>query len=246
MEVYDDLEAIQKELAPQIKIPKEPLGTPQAGQNIMALDVQYHGDLAYVAATMQTWPEPEIKTWVGYSLVKLSYQAGLFCFREGPILYNFIQHLAQKAYPFPDWIVVDGHGIAHPRRFGVASFVGLALNLPTIGCAKRSLLSFSGSPDKKQGSTLDILLKKETVGYALRTQEDVKPIFVSPGHLIDLESSKDTILSLGGEFRIPDLLRLADQAARVYAQEEDQPDWIDLGEVPVQHYAFNLDEKLYL
>ena len=105
----------------------------------------------------------------------------------------------------------DGHGIAHPRRFGLASHLGLLTDTPCIGCAKSPLLKFSAEVESARGQVAALQLNGEVVGNVLRTQTGVNPVYVSPGHKITLSESIDWILRLSPEYRLPETTRQADQ-----------------------------------
>jgi deoxyribonuclease V len=226
MEHWD---ALQNELSAQVRI--LPTQTAWADETrILALDVQYDGDKAYVAGDFQTLAGELLGTFVGKTLVNVPYQPGYFAFREGPVLQNFIRYWEQQTNQKADILLIDGHGIAHPRKLGVASWLGVMLQCPTVGCAKESLLHFEGELAQERGKTLPILLETETVGVALRTQNGIKPVFVSAGHLTALDSSIDLVLRLSSAYRIADTLRRADQYARQAFRQEPAKEWTDLGE----------------
>ena len=109
----------------------------------------------------------------------------------------------------PDVLVCDGQGIAHPRRVGIASHAGVLLECPTIGCAKSVLVGKFDEPSKTRGSWQRMIHKEETVGAALRTKNNVQPVYVSPGHLCDLASAREILLRCDGGYRIPEPTRQA-------------------------------------
>jgi len=141
--------------------------------------------------------------------IPFPYIPTLLSFREGPILIKTFQRLKIK----PDVMIFDGQGVAHPRRMGLASHMGLWFGLPSIGCAKTPLLDKSISPELSKGSSEWIRNEGEKVGAVLRTKEKIKPLFVSPGHLIDLSTSIQLILGSCRGYRIPEPLRKAHQLA---------------------------------
>jgi deoxyribonuclease V len=143
------------------------------------------------------------------------YIPGLFSFRELPPILTAYNKLTVK----PDVVVCDGHGIAHPRRFGLASHLGVILNLPCIGCAKSSLLPNDALPGPKRGDYSDVLLDEKIVGHSLRTQDQINPVYVSPGHKITMQESIDWVLRLCPKYRIPETTRQADQAVNRYVQD---------------------------
>ena len=106
-------------------------------------------------------------------------------------------------------ILGDGQGIAHPRRIGIASHLGLALGLPAIGCAKSRLCGAFDEPGPRRGDRSPLIDRGEVIGSVLRTKDRVKPLFVSPGHLCDLESAVAVVLETTGKYRLPDPARAA-------------------------------------
>ncbi len=134
------------------------------------------------------------------------YIPGLLSFREGPV----VESCFKKIENTPDLVFFDGHGYSHPRRLGLASHMGLILNLPSIGCAKKKLCGQYDSLrlDKGKGSYDYVIDKGEIIGAAVRTRFDTKPVFVSAGNKICLESAIKYTLSVS-EFRIPEPTRLA-------------------------------------
>jgi len=137
------------------------------------------------------------------------YIPGLLSFREAPLTLAVCQELTIT----PDLVLVDGQGIAHPRRLGLASHLGLLLNTPTIGCAKSRLCGRHEVPGDKPGSCAEVVDKGETVGVALRTKLRVKPVYVSVGHKVDLQTAIYWVLECCRGYRLPEPARLAHLAA---------------------------------
>ena len=125
--------------------------------------------------------------------------------------------LAVKAFEklaiTPDLVIVDGQGVAHPRRLGIASHLGLFLDVPTIGCAKSHLFGHFEMPEETRGSFTSITDGDEIIGAVVRTKDKVKPVFVSTGNKISLENSVKWTLDTSKSFRLPELTRLAHLAA---------------------------------
>ncbi|UPK66916.1 deoxyribonuclease V [Chitinophaga filiformis] len=146
---------------------------------------------------------------IGYSLVKkevlFPYVPGYLAFREVPALLAAWENLQQR----PDLLVVDGHGIAHPRRMGIAAHFGVVANTPTVGCAKKVLCGKYEEPPSEKGSNTPLVFKNEVVGAALRTKNAVKPVFVSPGYRMDVPGTVEIISQCVGRYRIPEPTRLA-------------------------------------
>ena len=141
------------------------------------------------------------------SKVSFPYVPGFLSFREVPLILKCFFKLNLK----PDLIFVDGQGIAHPRKMGLATHLGILLNLPTIGCAKKPLLKNFRQPQNFRGAFSPIFLGEEVVGWVLRTREGVKPVFVSPGNFITLKETLDYTLKVTRGYRLPEPVRLAHQ-----------------------------------
>lgn len=139
------------------------------------------------------------------------YVPGLLSFRELPVLLQAFRKLQNV----PQVVLVDGQGIAHPRRLGVASHLGLWLGLPTIGCAKSRLCGNAGEPGLARGQRTPLLLDGEPVGAVLRSRDRVRPLFVSPGHRIDIERSVEIVLQCGQGYRLPEPTRQAHLASNL-------------------------------
>jgi deoxyribonuclease V len=135
------------------------------------------------------------------------YVPGLLSFREAPALLDALAQVESA----PDAVVLDGHGFAHPRRFGLACHIGLWLNRPCLGCAKSRLTGTFKRPGAKAESRAVLADGEEIIGAVVRTKTKVKPVFVSVGHRIDLESAVRIILGARAGYRIPEPTRLADQ-----------------------------------
>jgi len=195
---------IQEELRERIRLrfPKIPL------KRIAAGDVAYRlGDeILYGAFLLFRYPDLALleKTWAK-GQVSFPYIPGLLTFREAPILLKAFTQLKAK----PDLILLDGQGIAHPRGMGIAAHLGLLLDLPAIGCAKSRLIGTHGAISMKEGSAAPLVENGRAIGMVLRTRAKVRPVFVSPGHKIDLQWSAQIVLALCRGYRIPEPLRQA-------------------------------------
>jgi deoxyribonuclease V len=160
----------------------------------------------YAGIVVLQLPTLEIIEEVGVvSETKFPYVPGLLSFRESPSVLEAWAKLKTE----PDAVMFDGQGIAHPRRVGIASHVGLLINRPTLGCAKSVLVGKYEEPEKERGSWTEMVDKGEVVGAAVRTKTNVQPIFVSPGHLIDLEGAIGLTLAADGGYRQPEPTRRA-------------------------------------
>lgn len=208
------LAAQQRVLARKVVVlAEDDPGFPAPGQNIAVLDVQYQGEKAFVAVDIVRWPDQAIVTYVCECKVQVPYQPGYFAFREGPVLKEALEKVLQLVDELA-LVIVDGHGTAHPRGLGVASWLGLELGIPSIGLAKESLLKFRGALPPEAGARMGITHVGEEVGRALRTVEEVKPVFVSPGHLMGLNQACRIVWALRGPYRVIEPMRRADQACR--------------------------------
>jgi deoxyribonuclease V len=134
------------------------------------------------------------------------YIPGLLAFREAPVLLQAFSELQHE----PDVVILDGQGIAHPRRMGIASHMGLLLDIPSIGCAKSRLVGSFEEPGPHAGEYTLLMDADEVIGAVLRTRDNVNPVFISPGHKIDLSASIEIIMKCVDGYRIPKPTRLAD------------------------------------
>ncbi len=205
--------AVQRELRDRISL--VPLTS--APRLIGGCDVSMNrfADVGFAGFVTLTYPElVRIDRAVVRDLIPFPYVPGLLSFREIPMLIKAWEKLKTK----PDVLVVDGIGIAHPRRLGIASHLGLVLGIPTIGCAKSVLIGTYQEPALEAGSVSDLIDPKtgEVLGRALRTKYAVKPIFVSPGHLITLDESADLLWSCVRKHRLPEPTRFAHATVNEY------------------------------
>ncbi len=152
---------------------------------------------------LQTMQKVEAVTANGR--VDFPYIPGLLSFRESPILLKAITKIKSEF----DVIILDAQGIAHPRGIGLASHIGLLLDKPSIGCAKTRLIGEYNKVGEEVGDYALLKIKEETVGAVLRTRKNVKPVFVSPGHKIDLHTSIDLVLKSCRGYRLPEPIRQA-------------------------------------
>ncbi|MBI4287051.1 MAG: deoxyribonuclease V [Chloroflexi bacterium] len=166
--------------------------------------------IARAAVVVLRLPELEVAE-VGTAAAKpgFPYIPGLLSFRESPLIVSAWQQLKLS----PDFLIVDGHGVAHPRRMGIASHLGLLLGTPTIGCAKSVLVGKTDPPGPNVGDWSPLEDKGEVIGAALRTRRGVKPIYVSIGHKVDLDSAMRWTLACCRGYRLPEGTRLAHLAA---------------------------------
>jgi deoxyribonuclease V len=137
------------------------------------------------------------------------YIPGLLSFREIPAILEALKQLRTE----PDMLFCDGQGRAHPRRLGIASHLGLLTDLPSIGIAKSLLCGRHAPVGDEKGSTAELVHKNETVGVALRTRSGVKPVYISPGHKISLQTAVEYVMLCVTRYKLPEPTRLADKLA---------------------------------
>lgn len=164
----------------------------------------------YAAVVVLAFPSLEmVETQTAAVPLLIPYIPGLLSFREIP---GLVECLARVKSPV-DVIICDGQGIAHPRGVGLASHLGLFLRRPTIGCAKSLLVGEFDEPARTRGEYSPLVYKGRRVGSVLRSQTGIRPLFVSPGHLIDHPSSRRIVLACAPRYRLPEPTRLADRIA---------------------------------
>ncbi len=178
---------------------------------VAGVDAAFFRDRIIGAACLFKYPEITLLDKSHSVLpVRFPYVPGFLSFREGPALIAAIKKLKKR----PDLIIFDGQGIAHPRGMGVASHIGLLLGIPSLGCAKSRLVGAFREPGKRKGCRSALRFKGRTVGAVLRTRDNTKPLFVSPGHLIDISGSVEIVLSCTRKYRLPEPVRCADRLSK--------------------------------
>ncbi|MDN4608440.1 endonuclease V [Sporosarcina highlanderae] len=217
----DEFISIQEKLAHKVDV-SQPLYLHDI-QTVAGVDVAYSSEngkelgFSHIAvfdlATMEVIERAESR---GH--ITVPYMPGYLAFRELPLIIE----AAKKLRNTPDLFLFDGNGILHPRKMGIATHASFFLGTPTIGVAKTYLKvgdSELNEPAQEKGSKTDIVVNGETIGRVLRTSEGVKPVYISPGNQIDMESStRITLLLTGSESRLPIPVRVADIATRVMRQ----------------------------
>lgn len=196
--------ALQNELRNRVLVapPTRPIET------VAGADISFNkfSETIYVAVVVLRLPDLKVveeATVIGES--QFPYVPGLLSFRELPAVLEAWQKLSIE----PDCVMFDGQGLAHPRRFGIACHAGLWMNRPTLGCAKSVLVGAYEEPSLERGSWSPMIHKGETVGAALRTKNKTKPIYVSVGSQMDLDSAIELTLRCDGGYRQPEPTRRA-------------------------------------
>jgi deoxyribonuclease V len=200
--------AIQDRLRDQV-IRADELGTVH---RVAGTDVAFEqrGRVTRAAAVVLSFPDLEL---IEHALIRrptrFPYVPGLLSFREIPAVLDALARLRTT----PDLILCDGQGIAHPRRLGLASHLGVVTGLPTVGVAKSRLIGEHAEPGRAKGSRVPLLDGDEIIGVVLRTRTDVRPVYVSIGHRVSLETAVRYTLACVTRYRLPETTRWADKLA---------------------------------
>ena len=209
---------LQKRLRERVRV--EPLKGKV--ETVAGADISFNkfDPTIYTAVVVLRLPTLEVVEEVGLvSETKFPYVPGLLSFRESPSVLEAWSRLKTE----PDAVMFDGQGLAHPRRVGIASHVGLIIDRPTFGCAKSVLVGKYEEPGAGRGAWTPLVDKGETVGAALRTKDRVQPIYVSPGHLMDVESAVALTLRCHGGYRQPEPTRRAHLLVNALRRGERAP-----------------------
>lgn len=194
----------QKELREKIRI--QPLEGPV--ETVAGADISFNrgSDIMHAGIVVLAFPElKEVARSLVSARMDFPYIPGLLAFREIPSLLKAWELLKVK----PDVMILDGHGIAHPRRMGIATHFGIVANQPAIGCAKKILTGTYKEPDREKGSSSYIEHRGEQIGMALRSRTDVNPIFISPGHLVSFDDTYSIVTQCLTRFKQPETTRIA-------------------------------------
>ncbi|HEX8475282.1 MAG TPA: deoxyribonuclease V [Pyrinomonadaceae bacterium] len=210
---------LQKSLRERVRI------APLAGRKVETVagaDISFNkfSTTIYAGIVVLRLPSLEVVEEVGIvGETTFPYVPGLLSFRESPAVLEVWSKLKTE----PDAVMFDGQGLAHPRRVGIACHVGLLIKRPTFGCAKSVLVGKYEEPLPERGAWTPLVDKGETVGAALRTKTRTQPIYVSPGHLIDLDGAVDLTLRCDGGYRQPEPTRRAHLLVNALRRGERQP-----------------------
>ena len=181
-------------------------------QRVAGVDVGFEDQGAVTRAAVAVLSYPHLallETAVARRPTRFPYLPGLLSFREIPAVLDALGKLAT----LPDLLLCDGQGIAHPRRLGIATHLGLLMDIPTIGVAKTRLWGTHGKVPEERGSWTPLWDKDEMIGAVLRTRVGVKPLFISPGHRVSLATAIDVVLSCTTRYRLPETTRHAHRLA---------------------------------
>jgi deoxyribonuclease V len=206
---------IQNELRERVDATERPLQLYTVGGADISLNL--YSTTIYAGIILLTFPQLQP---ISYSVIKsetrFPYVPGYLAFREVPALVRVWEQMPQK----PDVLVVDGHGIAHPRRMGIATHFGVVTGQPTMGCAKNILTGRFTEPLPEQGAFSPIIDRQEQIGYAFRSKARTAPVYISPGHLLGMQNSLDLIRQCTGKYRIPEPTRLAHELVNRFRKGE--------------------------
>ena len=187
-------------------------------RHLAGADVSTEGDRAYATVVVLDFPGLSVVEVQGFeAALDFPYVPGLLAFREIPSVAGALEKIQTPV----DAVILDAQGLAHPRRMGLASHVGLFLDVPTVGCAKSRLVGAHEEPGPEKGSAADLVHRGEVIGRVVRTRERVSPVFVSVGNRIDLESAVELVLACTTRYRLPETTRRAHEAANRLRRGED-------------------------
>jgi deoxyribonuclease V len=208
--------ALQEELASRVVAsPALDLG---GVRYVAGADVSTEGDRAYATVAVLDFPGLSVVEVQGFeAALAFPYVPGLLAFREIPSVAGALK----KVETAVDVVILDAQGLAHPRRMGLASHIGLFLDVPTVGCAKSLLVGQFEEPGVEKGSAADLVHRGEVVGKVVRTREGVSPVYVSVGNGIDLDSAVDLVLACCTRYRLPEPTRQAHNAANRLRRGEE-------------------------
>lgn len=207
---------LQETLAPQIA-PSPALDLNNV-RFVAGTDVSTEGDMAYATVVVLEYPGLSVVEVQGFeATLPFPYVPGLLSFRELPAVLGALERVESPV----DVIVADAHGLAHPRRLGLASHLGLFVDVPCVGCAKSRLVGEYEAPGMEKGSVSDLTHRDEVVGRVLRTRRNVSPVFVSVGNQVDLPSAVELVLALSPKYRLPETTRWAHEAANRLRRGEE-------------------------
>lgn len=202
---YSEAVVLQRELAARVRLDC-PL--PDPIRTLAGVDASYekNGDHFFASVVVLSYPDLQVlEIASASSRVTFPYIPGLLSFRELPVVLEAFRNLKT----LPDVVLVDGQGIAHPRRLGLASHLGLWLGLPAIGCAKTRLCGECEEPGPRRGDRVPLWLGGEEVGRVLTTRDGISPLYISPGHLVGIEEATELVLNCCRGYRMPEPTRLA-------------------------------------
>ena len=199
---------LQGELASRV-VSEPPLDLSRI-RYVAGADVSTQGERGYATVAVLSFPGLSVVEVRGFEApLEFPYVPGLLAFREIPLVVGALEQIESNV----EAVILDGHGLAHPRGLGIASHLGLFLDVPTVGCAKSRLVGEHEEPGREKGSVTDLIYRKKVVGRVVRTRTGVSPVYVSVGNRIDLDSAVELVLACCTKYRLPETTRQAHNAA---------------------------------
>jgi deoxyribonuclease V len=227
---FQEAREIQEDLARQVQI--HPLDSEI--RHVAGFDVSYLKKDNTVIGGMVVLEYPSlhvIDKFITTDRIHFPYIPGYLSFREAPIILKLIE----KYHHLTDLFMFDGHGIAHPRRLGIAAHIGVISGKPSIGCAKKRLIGEYSEPGKRKGENTRLMDRQEEIGRVLRTKKGIKPVFVSVGNLINLPEAVQLTLNCCTRYRLPEPTRLAHLTVTTFRRQQ-----IETGSTGDKQHNFNL------
>ncbi len=202
----EEARAIQRGLVSCVK----PVWQDRPVRAVAGVDVGFAGNMARSAVAVLSFPDLQLVDKArAEAEIAFPYVPGLLAFREGPVILAALEQLSIE----PDLLLFDGHGLAHPRRMGIATHIGVLLDVPSIGCAKSRLFGAHQDPGAAKGSYACLYDHEEVIGAVLRTRDGTSPLYVSIGHRISLAQAIAFVLRCCTRYRLPEPTRWAHQLA---------------------------------
>lgn len=207
---------LQGEIAPRV-VEGPPLDL-SCVRYVAGADVSTQGNQGYATVAVLSFPGLSVVEVRGFEApLNFPYVPGLLAFREIAPVVGALEQVETE----PDAVIFDAQGLAHPRGLGLASHLGLFLDVPTVGCAKSRLVGEHEEPGPEKGSVKDLIYRKKVVGKVVRTRTGVSPVYVSVGNRIDLDSAVELVLACCTKYRLPETTRQAHNAANRLRRGED-------------------------
>ena len=207
-DTIEEAVAIQEQLRSQVRI-EDDYGELR---NIAGVDAGFEDEGATARAAVVVLSFPSLQP-IDYALARgptrFPYIPGFLSFREAPVILDALAMLRSA----PNLLICDGQGIAHPRRLGIASHLGVLTGLPTIGCAKSLLVGRHPQLPDERGAQVPLMYRREQVGWVIRTRSGVKPVYVSPGHRVGLDSAARIVMDCVTRYKLPETTRYAHNLA---------------------------------
>lgn len=191
-------------------------------KTICGVDCSYNLQTNISRAVLCVFSYPDltlIESVMAHLPTDFPYVPGLLSFREIPVILEAFKVLSTA----PDILMVDGMGIAHPRRMGIAAHLGVYLDMPALGVGKSLLCGKYDMPGLSKGDRSDLIYKKEKIGTVLRSKDNTNPLFISPGHKVDFETANDLVLKCLIKYRLPEPTHVADKLSKIKEKNPIKP-----------------------